>query len=176
MTCYFHFKHVYVWWSIIFSSPVIFHICGLLLYEIVALVILVKPCYNSFDMPFMNCIFMNCCRLAPTVRELARTLDKSLINDLGYPKRHVRCLQVFCIFSVLSSFQWIMCTLDWNCTVLCMSAIKAWVRDTLDILYFFELLDSIDLKNNSLWWIIDIRDSKQHERSNGLQQEIQGRT
>ncbi|XP_015057068.1 transcriptional corepressor SEUSS-like [Solanum pennellii] len=32
--------------------------------------------------------------LAPTVRELARTLDKSLINDLGYSKRHVRCLQI----------------------------------------------------------------------------------
>uniref|UniRef100_M1DP13 Transcriptional corepressor SEUSS n=1 Tax=Solanum tuberosum TaxID=4113 RepID=M1DP13_SOLTU len=33
-------------------------------------------------------------KFAPTIRELARTLDKSLINDLGYPKRYVRCLQI----------------------------------------------------------------------------------
>ena len=35
------------------------------------------------------------CRFVPSARQLAKALEVPLVNDLGYTKRYVRCLQVY---------------------------------------------------------------------------------
>ena len=38
-------------------------------------------------------------RFVSSARQLAKALEVPLVNDLGYTKRYVRCLQVICLFS-----------------------------------------------------------------------------
>ncbi|KAF8404371.1 hypothetical protein HHK36_009254 [Tetracentron sinense] len=44
------------------------------------------------------------CRFVASVRQLAKALEVPLVNDLGYTKRYVRCLQVVC-FILLRSME-----------------------------------------------------------------------
>lgn len=37
-------------------------------------------------------------RFVASARQLAKALEVPLVNDLGYTKRYVRCLQVLCLF------------------------------------------------------------------------------
>lgn len=38
-------------------------------------------------------------RFVASARQLAKALEVPLVNDLGYTKRYVRCLQVILLFS-----------------------------------------------------------------------------
>ncbi|KAJ0039684.1 hypothetical protein Pint_27282 [Pistacia integerrima] len=48
-------------------------------------------------------LLSNCNTFLASARQLAKTLEVPLVNDLGYTKRFVRCLQVYGILPLLSS-------------------------------------------------------------------------
>lgn len=50
--------------------------------------------YNTFHITYLN-VFCYLNRFVASARQLAKALEVPLVNDLGYTKRYVRCLQVY---------------------------------------------------------------------------------
>jgi hypothetical protein len=50
--------------------------------------------YSTFHITFLHILcYLN--RFVASARQLAKALEVPLVNDLGYTKRYVRCLQVY---------------------------------------------------------------------------------